>query len=147
MKDWIFLKLERNPHEDTEKKLGALNELLNGIGVHFEVDRGEEKTQLVVEYDEEEIKKRVKRNAGAKPKQIGRWNDVSIDEQYAILTEQGVDALMAFMGGMGVSVAEIRDRMSKGETAEEIAKSFGISRNTLFTKLRKAKERGLDYIS
>lgn len=118
MRDWITFFLAMKPDEIYAEKIDVLNELVGGLGIGFEVvDRGEGDFRLKVLYDEAEVRKKIKRNAGAKRKYISR----------------------------SVPVAEIRSRMET-ETAEQIAKSLGISRPTLFRKLKYAEEWGYDYI-
>ena len=100
--------------EDASKykmhKVAELNEILNGIGISFEI----EDQSLSIKYDTEIIWKKINRNAGSKRKYIGYFR-----------------------------ADDIRRRMSF-ETAEEIAASLGISRSTLFRRLKKAEEQGED---
>ena len=73
-----------------------LGEILQGIGIF--------------DYDISDIREKLGRGAGAKPKNL---NDITAQD--------------------------VRDRMASGETAEQIAKSLGITRSTLFRRLKKAE--------
>ena len=117
MKDWITLALAIKPQESDNEGLQTLNDLLGDLGVHFVVKEWDGATLLTIDYDPDVLNRKLKRNAGAKRKYISR----------------------------SVPVAEIRSRMET-ETAEQIAKSLGISRPTLFRKLKYAEEWGYDYI-
>ena len=117
MKDWIILALNSEPSEFDADRFQILNELVGGLGIKFDVVEKQNTHLLKISYDRDVVKKKVKRNAGAKRKYISR----------------------------SVPVAEIRSRMET-ETAEQIAKSLGISRPTLFRKLKYAEEWGYDYI-
>ena len=88
-----------------------LGEILQGIGINmsFHEDINGEKS-IIFDYDISDIREKLGRGAGAKPKTL---NDITAQD--------------------------VRDRMASGETAEQIAKSLGITRSTLFRRLKKAE--------
>ena len=88
-----------------------LGEILQGIGINmsFHEDINGEKS-IIFDYDISDIREKLGRGAGAKPKNL---NDITAQD--------------------------VRDRMASGETAEQIAKSLGITRSTLFRRLKKAE--------
>ena len=75
----------------------------------FHEDINGEKS-IIFDYDISDIREKLGRGAGAKPKNL---NDITAQD--------------------------VRDRMASGETAEQIAKSLGITRSTLFRRLKKAE--------
>lgn len=105
--------------DDVEKieKVSELNNILSQVGVSLELEehRAENDiyTSLAIRYNPQKIKEKLKRNAGRKGSVItGDW-----------------------------TVGQIRERMKQGETAEDIAKELGVSRATLFRKLKEAEDR------
>lgn len=92
-----------------ENKIDELNELLEGFGVQIDLQAQN------VYVDEERLKQMRKRNAG---------------RHYAILRENGFLA--------HITKGQVRERM-KSEKAEEIARKLGISRRTLFRRLKEAR--------
>ena len=88
-----------------------LGEILQGIGINmsFHEDINGEKS-IIFDYDISDIREKLGRGAGAKPKNL---NDITAQD--------------------------VRDRMASGETAEQIAKSLGITISTLFRRLKKAE--------
>lgn len=117
MVNWVILGLTHTPDEANNERLEELNQLLNSLGVKFETKESDNFPLLAITYDPEKIRKKLSRGAGAKPKFMDRT----------------------------VLVDDIKHRM-ENETADEIAKSLGVSRSTLFRKLKHAEEAGFDYI-
>lgn len=88
-----------------------LGKLLKEISVSMNIQEdGNGEKSIEFKYDTEQGRKDWGRGAGPKPKDL---NDITAQE--------------------------VRDRMASGETAAEIAKSLGITRSTLFRRLKKAK--------
>ena len=99
-------------------KMDELNEIMNRFGISLKTYQSESGYDyLTIKYDTEQAEEKISRGAGAKPKFMDRT----------------------------VPIDEINQRMAN-ESAEEVAKSLGISRSTLFRKIRYAKEAGFDYI-
>ena len=113
MKNRVRFSLFCEPIESRE--FDVLKELLSSAGVTFEVEKREEGSpipyELRIEYDESQLRRSMTRCAGANRKFTNRV----------------------------VSRKEIEERL-KTETAEEIAESLGVSRSTLFRKLKAARE-------
>ena len=88
-----------------------LGEILQGIGINmsFHEDINGEKS-IIFDYDISDIREKLGRGAGAKPKNL---NDITAQD--------------------------VRDRMASGETAEQIAKSLVITISTLFRRLKNAE--------
>lgn len=88
-----------------------LGKLLNEISVSMTIkEDGNGEKSIEFKYDTEQGRKDWGRRAGAKPKDLNN-----------------------------ITAQEVRDRMASGETAEQIAKSLGITRSTLFRRLKKVK--------
>ena len=102
--------------EDIQK----MNEIFDGL-ITFSIEDSDDprfnNSTLIISYDEENVNRRLKRNAGAKRKYI--FEDVRPED--------------------------VRKRM-KTESAEAIAQSFGISRASLFRKLKEAEEKGFEFL-
>lgn len=98
------------------KKVSELDGLLSQVGISLELEEHRTKsdvyTSLAISYNPQKIKEKLKRNAGRKGSIItGDW-----------------------------TVGQIRERMEQGEIAEDIAKELGVSRATLFRKLKEAED-------
>lgn len=104
-----------NQEERYKNQVSELNVILNKIGCKAEIKKytSEYGTSLglEIEYDTQKIEKKLNRNAGRKKARC----------EFAIETQ------------------EIRERIKKGEKAETIANELGISRSTLFRKLKEAE--------
>lgn len=88
-----------------------LGTLLNEISVSMTMQEdGNGEKSIEIKYDTAKGRENWGRGAGPKPKDL---NDITAQE--------------------------VRNRMASGETAEQIAKSLGITRSTLFRRLKKAK--------
>lgn len=117
MKDWLILGLKHELEELDIEKINELNELLGSLGIHFDLRESIGCSIFGITYDREQIISKLNRGAGAKP--------IYMDHS--------------------VLVDEIK-RRTENESTEDIAKSLGISRSTLFRKLKHAKESGYNYI-
>ena len=112
----IMKYIIRNKSEGTEEFL-HVEEKLKSIGV--EIRTGEE---LVLVFDEDKFNNARKRNAGR----------VSLGLKY--------------QGGYGkIPLAEIKARM-KEIGAAAVAKELGVSRRTLYYRIKEAEENGFDEI-
>lgn len=98
-------------------EVAELAEKLKPFGVTVTLKTVDKYTFLDFDFDDKKIKTLLTRNAGRKEK---------------------------FLNRTAVPVAEIRSRMDNGEQADEIAASLGVSRATLFRKLKHAKDNNLD---
>lgn len=96
----------------------ALNRQFADLGISFQVDGG----VAAVLIDDEKFHRAKTRLAGRKLKPVKSGGYI-----------------------VNVTVMEIEERM-KSETANEIAASLGISRATLFRRLKFAREFGIDEI-
>lgn len=96
--------------------MADLTDIFKKMGI--EVTDADENKYLRINFDTQEVKNKLKRNAGREKKKL--------ESQ--------------------ISVAEVRERMQKGETGEQIAKEIGISRASLFRKMKDAKQHGQEYI-
>ena len=121
MTDSLLLMLGSNPTEQDLEQISKINEVLSKIHMSLKIKNStyEEKQlhHLVIEYDMNDVRKAITRNAGR--------------------IRKGT----AFC----VTPMEIRERM-KTESAEEIAQSLGISRSTLFRKLKNAEEYNQEFL-
>ena len=111
-----------NQKKEAQKLIEDLAGVLKKIGINVEVsesmdDENEKKwTWLVFDYDPEKVLEKFSRRAGKKEK----W-----------LTKE-------------ISPQEVRERMAAGESAEKIAVELGISRVTLFRRLKSAEKNFFD---
>lgn len=121
MTDSCFFTLALKPNDFNIKRINELNELLSQNGISFNLSEDKEANNdtyysLIINYDTDIIQHKINRNAGANKKYIGQ-----------------------------ISTATIRERM-KTESAEAIAADLGISRATLFRRLKNAEEWNIDII-
>ena len=118
MEVYSFLVRKMNSNEDEASKLSeALKSF--GIQVKFEDTSfmdDDNYSKLTFVFDESEVEQRRTRNAGIKVK----YNDEAYDETYG----------------------SVKLRL-ESETCESVARSLGMSRMTLYRKLRKAEELGI----
>jgi transcriptional regulator of acetoin/glycerol metabolism len=102
----------------SESDIDSINDLLRSVGIHL--DRDNMDLQLTLDMDA--FTKHAKRNAGRKHIPLKK------------------DGFLAEF-----SVAEMKG-MIKEKTAAEVAKELGVSRRTLFRRLKEAKELGYSTI-
>lgn len=96
-----------------------LSEVLGKLGITVEITDGSHDVKyLSFQYDVYEIRKKARRNAGAKYK----------------------------AGKKTMSVTEAKERMEKGENAAILAKEMGISRSTFYRRYKESVESQSDYI-
>ena len=115
IKSGTDMKRKYNTNTLSDQDLADLNDMFESIGLHFERDEKQYSGNIIIEADDEVYAKAVRRNAG---------------RPYAILKENGYLA--------HVTKGEIRKRMET-DTASEIAKQLGISRRTLFRRMKEAE--------
>lgn len=119
MKRFTILHTYDDPKKD--RSLQDLLHHLEHIGIKCDIKDKEREYgnySLILEWDTNDVQQKTTRNAGAKRKHI------SLKDR---------------------KVEDIRKRMET-ESAEEVAKSLGISRATLFRKLKEAEEMEDDEI-
>lgn len=118
MKEKIRLKID----EEFENEFQKLRQLLALVKVDYKIENVERESMsghayddqyLLIEYDIEEVFKRMHRSNGRKKKSL-----------YRVMT-----------------VEEIR-KMVAEKNAEEVAKKLGISRRTLYRRLEQAEKSG-----
>lgn len=114
----ITLKIDKEQESEFEK----LSNILKMMNIDYDIDYGdptrENQKKLIIEYDHYELYKKLHRSFGRKRKRINR-NYFSVkDAEYFI----------------------------KNKGAEWLANELGISRATLFRRLKKAREEGSSYI-
>lgn len=106
--------------EDVE----ALRKLLDGISINCEISNRDIELQsgakipkniLSISWDDEQVKFVLSRNAGAPRKYLMK----------------------------PVSISEIRNRIGRS-SADQVAKELGISKSTLYRKIKRAEESGYD---
>ena len=112
----LFYWLDEEHENDDFSEIEMLNDVISKAGVTVEIKRYSSGVGINFKYDTEKVKNQ--RGAG-RPK---------YKYQYT------------------VTVDEVRQRLNAGETAEQIAKDLGISRATLFRKLKYAEEKGFKFI-
>lgn len=117
MKKQLIYWLDKYQSNNLEE-LCEINSLLCNHGISIEVKQYENGKGILIKYDTEQIKEKLHRNAGRNKKQCL----------------------------LDVEVKDIRERMNKGESAEMIASELGISRSTLFRKLKYAKEHDIMFL-
>lgn len=122
MKEKIRLKID----EEFENEFQKLRQLLALVKVDYKIENVERESMsghayddqyLLIEYDIEEVFKRMHRSNGRKKKSL-----------YRVMT-----------------VEEIR-KMVAEKNAEEVAKKLGISRRTLYRRLEQAEKSGDKYL-
>lgn len=119
IKHTTFILGSLDPREDSSKM--EFLAMLERLGITYEIVDGREKYHCFYvnfKWDEYKMQKKLTRNAGAKRKHVP-WNQNKVED--------------------------IRKRMET-ESAEVVAKSLGISRATLFRKLKEAEELNEDRI-
>lgn len=112
----LFFMLAMEPDETDKESLEKLNTLLSRLNINFEFRKVKENHFLKINYDTDDVQRIFSRGAGRPQKFVPS----------------------------APTVAEIRERM-KTETAEDVAKSLGLSRSTFFRKLKWAEENDMDY--
>lgn len=122
MKEKIRLKID----EEFENEFQKLRQLLALVKVDYKIENVERESMsghayddqyLLIEYDIEEVFKRMHRSNGRKKKSL-----------YRVMT-----------------VEEVR-KMVAEKNAEEVAKKLGISRRTLYRRLEQAEKSGDKYL-
>lgn len=113
--DILTFNLSSELSAEEKAQVSELNEALAELGIIFKEFQYEAKTSdktvfhyISITYSSDYIKYKLKRNAGR--------------------VQTTID----------LSPKEIRERMAKGETAEDIASELNISRSTLFRRLKEA---------
>lgn len=118
MSEFISINLGYKSDVDAAKALVMdLGDVFKKLGIEAIVEEPtspDEHAWLSLHYDVEDVQRKFSRRAGKK-------------ERYLRLTPQ-----------------EVRDRMAAGESAEAIAKKAGISRATLFRRLKTAEKNYFD---
>lgn len=112
-REFINFILKHEADKKTLQKIEKINKVLEYFGIELKYSRdddGGETHFLSISYSLDCIEYKKKRSAGRR--------------------EAFID----------LSVEEIRNRMDKGETAEDIASELNISRSTLFRRLKEANK-------
>ena len=114
--DKILFEIKITNSCEEIKRLEILNDILKNVGADasFEKEQSGENF-LKIRYDKETIRKIKSRKAGAKSIKLKR--KISIKE-----VEKWIDAT----------------------TAKEVAEELGVSRSTLFRRIKEAKKQGVD---
>ena len=115
---YSFLVRKMNSNEE---EAGKLSQALSGFGIQVKFEDAsfmddDDYSKLTFVFDESELEQRRTRNAGIKVK----YNDEAYDETYG----------------------SVKLRLET-ETTESVARSLGMSRMTLYRKLKKAEEMGI----
>lgn len=133
----FYLELKRESKKSVDETVGHLRELMDLICGEVSImddDPLKSKTTVMIKYDEYSIERRLNRKAGRHKAILkeGDWNTESI---------------VAGKNNHSTSVKleEIEQRI-KEHGAEAVAKDLGVSRATLFRKLKKARESGSDIV-
>lgn len=116
MSDAIYFAISY-VREDNLQKFDQLVPYLEKIGVKAAIKKSNETTLLEIEYDEDELHKHLTRSAGRYPKYVHSYK-----------------------------IADIQQRKKDGESVQDIAADLGISRATLYRRLKKAAEENLTYL-
>ena len=115
-----FISINLNYESDVKAAKRIVNDLadvLKKIGVEVEISEptnSDKYTWLSFRYDMEDVNRKFSRKSGKK-------------ERY-----------------LDITPGEVRDRMAAGESAEAIANGLGISRATLFRRLKNAEKNYFD---
>lgn len=104
--------------EKQEKEIEKLRELLFLLKIDCKTEYENDEKYLEISYNVQKVFKKLNRSPGRKKTR---------------------------MNCIALTVEEARKRIEK-ETAEEVAKSLGVSRRTLFRRLAEAEKRGDKYI-
>ena len=113
----VFFNLDKQFRELNQQSIDELKEVLESIGIEISINDKHQGMEFLSVILTDEFEQKRTRNAGRKNKSIKGW----------------------------VTVEDI-EKMIAEKTAEVVAKEFGISRATLFRKLKKAKEDGGKYL-
>lgn len=117
---FVTLTIKEYEKEDARKLQADLSSELQKIGIEISLKETDEYTWLNFNYESDDIRQKMSRGAG--------------------LICKNANAVY-------ISVEECLLRMKDGETAEKIAEELGISRATLFRRLKAAKKRKISEIS
>lgn len=104
--------------EEEEKEFEKLRELLYLLKIDCHTEYEDEDKYLEINYDIHKVFKKLNRSSGRKKTR---------------------------MNCIALTVEEVKERI-KSETAEEVAKSLGVSRRTLFRRISEAEKHGDKYI-
>lgn len=116
----MYYKIVHLTYREVDKEdVKSLCELLKSVGIDSLAEESEADREcfLTLKWDDCVVKKKTTRRAGQKRKPI---NEI-------------------------VKVEEVRDRL-KREKPEQVASSLGISKATLYRKLKRAEELGNEYL-
>lgn len=97
---------------EAEEIIEDLGDILKALDINMKISETSLKKRFEITYDNEALKKKLSRSAGMHRK---------ITNSY-------------------ITIGEAKERMRNGETAEKIAKELGISRATLFRRLKELGE-------
>lgn len=118
MREYGYFIIDKQYKEDDLKVLEKVNSVISKYGIEICIQNGNQDIDFLrISYDGDKVKETFSRSAGRHRKYLDNY----------------------------VSVEEIRERM-KTESAEEVATSLGISRSTLFRKLKRAAVNEFDEI-
>ena len=134
------LELKRASKKSVHETIGHLKELMDLVGGEVIVtddDPLNSRTVVTIKYDEDLIERRLNRKVGRHKAVLkeGDWNTKDIDEFIANKNNRSTSVML-----------EELERRIKKRGSEAVAKDLGVSRATLFRKLKKARESGSDIV-
>ena len=109
------------PHEADLQEFSELIPLLEKIGISAAITKDNAIIGIEINYEKRKVEEILSRGAG-------RYRKYIDPESYR-------------------SVTEIRQRRQNGESMADIAKDLGVSRATLYRRLKEAKEDGDDFLA
>lgn len=136
----FYLELKRISKSSVSETIGHLRELMDLVYGEVTVvddDPVNSKTIVMIKYDKDLIEKRLNRKVGRHKAVLkeGNWDMTCIDEFMANKNTRSTS----------VSLEELEKRI-KERGAKTVASDLGVSRATLFRKLKKARESGLNIV-
>ena len=121
MKDKIVLQVDEKEIRVQLHKIKEINEIFGEIGINIEIGdlqkSGSQHKCVIINYDTLVFEEAKKRKAGRPSKRMKKL----------------------------IKTEEVCKRM-ENETASQVAEDLGISRETLYRKLKAAKEYGYEYL-
>lgn len=134
------LELKRASKKSVDDTVGHLKELMDlicGEVIVMDDDPLNSKTVVMIKYDEDLIERRLSRKVGRHKAVLkeGDWDTTSIDKFIANKNNRSTS----------VSLEDLEKRI-KEHGSKAVAEDLGVSRATLFRKLKKARESGSNIV-